>query len=90
MANDSIDEVHIEQLPRMCHIFTHWSVGIIGHALFPHVSSRSIAGDIPVKAWQKATNWKDRKEKWKEAGCKSEDQLAAICMGEYYVGKYGA
>lgn len=88
VVSGSVDEVHIEQLPRRCHHFTHWSVGVIGHALFPSVSSSQIFGDIPVKAWQKASNWNDRKEKWKEAGYSSEDELAAICMGEYFVNKF--
>jgi hypothetical protein len=90
VVSGSIDEVHIEQLPRRCHFFTHWSVGAIGHALFPSVASHKILGDIPVKAWQKASNWESRKANWKNVACKSEDELAAICMGEYFVEKHGA
>lgn len=83
----TVDEVHLELLPRTCHIFTHYSVAIIGHALHPNVPYDSIKGDIPVKSWQKHAGWDSIKDTWKAKGCKSEDELAAIMMGHYYIEK---
>ena len=87
VVDGSIDEIHIELLPRRCHIYTHYSVGVIGTALSRKCDI--IKGDIPVQSWQKATAWDERKEHWAAKGLDSEDQLAAICMGEYWVKRYG-
>jgi Holliday junction resolvasome RuvABC endonuclease subunit len=87
VVDGSLDEIHIEQLPRRCHIYTHYSVGVIGTSLSRKCSV--IKGDIPVKSWQAATGWEARKKGWADVNCTSEDELAAICMGEYWVGKYG-
>jgi hypothetical protein len=87
VVDGSLNEVHIELLPRRCHIYTHYSVAIIGTAL-----SRKcpvVKADLPVKSWQSSTDWDSRKGLWKESGYSSEDELAAICMGEYYIKKYG-
>ena len=87
VVDGSLDEIHIEQLPRRCHIYTHYSVGVIGSALSSKCAV--IKGDIPVKSWQAATGWEFRKKNWANVKCTSEDELAAICMGEYYVQKFG-
>lgn len=79
----NLDEVHIEQLPRRCHHFTHWSAGVIGCTLQAFAST--VDADIPVRSWQKHANWDDIEDSWKKRGLKSEDELAAICMGEYWV-----
>lgn len=88
IVTDSVDECHIELLPRRCHHFTHWSVSVIGMAVY--LSSKAfvdVKADIPVKAWQKHSGWDAVKTKWAEMECDSEDELAAICMGSYYTVK---
>lgn len=77
------DEVHIEQLPGRCHHYTHWSVGVIGTALQPY--AKTVAGDIPVRSWQKSTGWREIETEWAERGYKSEDEFAAVCMGRYWI-----
>lgn len=81
----SVLECHVEQLPRRCHHYTHWSVGVIAAAL-SHVGCPDVRGDIPVRSWQKHCNWSAIETTWKERGLKSEDELAAICMGKYWMG----
>lgn len=87
-AKEELDEVHIEQLVRNTHIYTHWSVGVIGTIMSVH--SKTVAGDIPIQSWQKHVDWKDKRRKLKKYGhiVKSEDELAAIGMGLWYVEKY--
>lgn len=75
--------VHVEQLPRSCHIYTHYSVGIIGAALCQ--TGAQVKGDVPIKAWQKHANWKARLKDWAKEGYKSEDEFAAVCMGKYWL-----
>lgn len=79
----NLDEVHIEKLPRRCHHYTMWSVGVIGHALVPLTSK--IDDEAPVKSWQKHVSWRDVEGSWKERGYKSEDEFAAVCIGKWYV-----
>lgn len=83
MAN--IDEVHIEQLPRSCHIYTHYSVCAAAIAFAGR--GISICGDIPIQSWQKAVDWNGEREALKTYKVASEDELAAIGMGLYYVSK---
>lgn len=85
-----IDEVFIEQLPRMCHHYTHWSVSIIGHALYGFTSK--IESCVPVKSWQKFVGWDGKYgDKYAKEGPEplvtpaSEDERAAIAMGYYWV-----
>jgi len=80
-------EVHIEQLPRNCHHYTHWSVGCLGAALY--LSSIEVHADIPVQSWQKAVDWKGRQAALTpyKGKVRSEDELAAIGMGIYYTTK---
>jgi len=68
------EEVHVEQLVRATHIYTHWSVGVI-------LASSSIPAfaDINITSWQRYTNWK------KLAKALQTDEAAAIEMGKYYV-----
>lgn len=87
----AIEEVHIEQLVRMTHIFTHYSVGAIGATL---VSTKvRVAADVPIKSWQKHVEWKAKKGQPFTVGGKlqpyvstvhSQDELAAIGMGIYW------
>lgn len=80
-------EVHIELLPRTCHIYTHYSVGVIGLVFAARGST--VAGDIPVKSWQKAVEWEGARTPlapYKDA-VHSEDELAAIGMGLFYVNR---
>ena len=79
-----IQEVHIEKLPRRCHHYTMWSVGVIGHALTR--LTLNIKDDVPVKSWQKHANWQRESDVWKRLGYSSEDEFAAICMGYWYIG----
>ena len=83
IVSGSIDEVHIEQLPRRCHHYTHWSVGVIAHALYP--ICRTIRADVAVKSWQKHSGWVTGKSGWKEAGFTSEDESAAVHIGKYWM-----
>ena len=88
-----IDEVHIEQLVRNTHIYTHWSVAVIGLALY--LQCANVDGDIPIKSWQKYVEWEKVKDpKGIKVGKKlgayqekvgSEDELAAIGMGLWYL-----
>lgn len=80
-----IQEVHIEQLPRRCHIYTHYSVAVAGIAFAS--SDCQVWGDIPVKAWQKHTDWHGERAMLKGYDVQTEDELAAIGMGLYYVNK---
>ena len=83
-----IDEVHIEQLVRNTHIYTHWSVSVIAMALYN--PTRVIAADISISSWQKATSWKTTKDPIKayKGRVSSEDELAAIGMGTYYTRRF--
>jgi Holliday junction resolvasome RuvABC endonuclease subunit len=83
-----VDEVHIEQLVRNTHIYTHWSVSVIAMALYN--PTRAIAADISISSWQKATSWKTTKEPIKayKGRVSSEDELAAIGMGTYYTRRF--
>ena len=78
-----IEEVHIEQLPRSCHIYTHYSVAIIGMP-FAHKHC-SVVGDIPISSWQKHCDWNGEREILKAHKVSSEDELAAIAMGLWYI-----
>ena len=83
----AIDEVHIEQLVRNTHIFTHYSVGAIGMSFVDRC--RHIKADIPFSSWQAHCEWKANKtplEAYK-GQVRSEDELAAIGMGLYWLAK---
>lgn len=84
----NVEEVHIEQLVRNTHIYTHWSVSTIAMALYH--PTRVIAADISISAWQKATSWKTTKDPIKahKGRVSSEDELAAIAMGTYYTRRF--
>jgi hypothetical protein len=78
-------EVHIEQLPRRCHIYTHWSVSVIGLALWSFRCG--VVADVPVRSWQRFADWHGAKaplEAYK-GRVASEDELAAIGMGLWWV-----
>jgi len=81
------EEVHIEQLVRNTHIYTHWSVSVIAIAL--HHSGCNIFADIPIASWQKHTDWKgDKKLLDGYTGrVSSEDELAAIGMGLWHTAR---
>lgn len=79
-----VEEVHIEQLVRNTHIYTHWSVCAI--ALGVLRSHTKVDADIPIQSWQKATDWKGEQaplQSYKRR-VSSEDELAAIAMGLYH------
>lgn len=78
-----VHEVHIEKLPRRCHHYTMWSVGVIGLALTKF--TLNIDDAIPVKSWQKHAGWQRESKVWQTLGYTSEDEMAAICMGRWYV-----
>lgn len=89
IVNGSVDEMHIEQLPRRCHHYTHWSVGVIGSAGAVREAT-VVAADIPVQSWQKACDWKGKRVQLKKSllhPVSSEDEEAAVGMGLYYVNK---
>jgi hypothetical protein len=86
-----IDEVHIEQLVRNTHIYTHWSVAVIGIALY--LQCGSVDANIPIQSWQKHNGWRKAKggvevgkvlETYRKK-VSSEDELAAIGMGLFWV-----
>lgn len=82
------DEVHIEQLVRNTHIYTHWSVSVIALGLFH--SNVTVGADIPIASWQKFVDWKEERKplasykRWVQ----SEDELAAIGMGLYHSSRF--
>jgi hypothetical protein len=83
------DEVHIEQLVRNTHIYTHWSVSVIALGLFH--SNVKVGADIPISSWQKFVNWKEDKTPLQiyKRRVSSEDELAAIGMGLWHSSKIG-
>ena len=78
-------EVHIEQLVTRTHIYVHWSVGAVGAFLRP--LCRVVAADIPIQSWQRHCDWKGHRAPLEtyQGQVDSEDELAAIAMGLYYV-----
>lgn len=82
-----VEEVHIEQLPRSCHIYTHYSVCAAGIAFAS--GSCTVCGDIPIQSWQKAVDWNGERKALEAYKVSSEDELAAIGMGLYYTNKGG-
>lgn len=84
---EKVEEVHIEQLVRNTHIYTHWSVSVIAIAL--HHSGCSIFADVPISSWQKYTDWQGEKtplDSYKRR-VTSEDELAAIGMGLWHTAR---
>jgi hypothetical protein len=85
----NVDEVHVEDVPRSrtCHIYVHYSIGVILAALAAKASVFKV--DIPVKAWQKHVDWEGNQEALEafKGRSKSEDELAAIGMGLWYLAK---
>ena len=80
-----IVEVHVEQLPRNCHIFCHYAVCAAGIAFVSPTCS--VAGDIPVSSWQKHVDWNGERASLEAytGGLGSDDEAAAIGMGLWYV-----
>jgi uncharacterized protein with HEPN domain len=82
-----LDAVYIEQLVRRTHIYTHYSVGVIGAATAG--ISKDVQGNIPIRPWQKFTDWHGKKAPLRSYAnlVDSEDELAAIGMGLYWIGE---
>ncbi len=78
-----VSEVHIEQLVRNTHIFTHYSVSAIGIAFAS--PKCKVAGDIPIQSWQAHVDWKGKRTALETYKVSSEDEQAAIGMGLYYI-----
>lgn len=81
------DEIHIEQLVRNTHIYTHWSVSVIALSMFRR--NVKVDADIPISSWQKFTEWKEEKtplQSYKRR-VSSEDELAAIGMGLWHTSR---
>lgn len=78
-------EVHIERLVRMTHIYTHYSVGVLMCA-FAGIRG-PVSGDVNIKSWQKHVAWCHERARLTEykARVESEDELAAVGMGLYYL-----
>jgi hypothetical protein len=83
----SPNEIHIEQLVRNTHIYTHWSVSVIALSMFRR--NVQVDADVPISSWQKFTDWKGEKAPLKnyKRWVKSEDELAAIGMGLWHTAK---
>lgn len=79
----AIAEVHIEQLVRNTHIYTHYSVCAIGIAFAG--AECKVAGDIPIQSWQAHVDWKGKRSALEAYQVSSEDEQAAIGMGLYYM-----
>lgn len=77
-------EIHIEQLVRNTHIYTHWSVSIIAISMFRR--NVQVDADIPIASWQKFADWKGKKKPLEnyKGWVRSEDELAAIGMGLWH------
>lgn len=88
ITNRNIKEVHIEQLVRNTHIYTHWSVGVIGCACW--LRNISVSADIPITSWQSFCDWKGSRQPLVSYKRKveSEDELSAIGMGLWYIEKH--
>lgn len=84
---EKAEEVHIEQLVRNTHIYTHWSVSVIAIAL--HHSGCNIFADVPITSWQKHTDWQGEKAPLNsyKGRVSSEDELAAIGMGLWHTAR---
>ncbi len=83
----SPNELHIEQLVRNTHIYTHWSVSVIALSLFRR--NVQVDADIPIASWQKFADWKGEKTPLKDykRWVRSEDELAAIGMGLWHTSR---
>jgi len=80
-----VDAVHFEkimQTPRVQKA-VHWSVGVIGAALAPY--SMLVDDCITISSWQAHCHWKGIKECWEARGYTSEDEMAAVEMGRWFV-----
>jgi hypothetical protein len=77
-------EIHIEQLVRNTHIYTHWSVSVIALGMFRR--NVQVDADVPISSWQKFTDWKGDQAPLKnyKRWVRSEDELAAIGMGLWH------
>lgn len=82
------EEAHIEQLVRMTHIYTHYSVGVIMAALCTPNNFKPVRGDVPISSWQKVSGWKTGRALIAGIEVESEDEAAAISMGIYWVRTY--
>jgi Holliday junction resolvasome RuvABC endonuclease subunit len=80
-----IDEVHIERLVRRTHIYTHYSVGVIASVLCLYAVS--VDAEVSITPWQKYVDWKGKRKRLTpyKKRVKSEDELAAIGMGLYWL-----
>ena len=83
----SPNEIHIEQLVRNTHIYTHWSVSVIALSMFRR--NVQVDADVPIASWQKFADWKGEKEPLKvyKRRVTSEDELAAIGMGLWHTAR---
>lgn len=83
----SPNEIHIEQLVRNTHIYTHWSVSVIALSMFRR--NVQVDADVPISSWQKFTDWQGEKAPLKSyrRWVKSEDELAAIGMGLWHTAR---
>jgi len=83
----SPNEIHIEQLVRNTHIYTHWSVSVIALSMFRR--NVQVDADVPIASWQKFTDWKGEKAPLKSyrRWVRSEDELAAIGMGLWHTAR---
>lgn len=93
-----VDEVHVEDVPRSrtCHIYVHYSIGVILAALAAKAPVFKV--DVPVNAWQKFVEW-DRENKKDTQGsteerlqafkgrAESRDELSAVGMGLWFLSK---
>lgn len=86
-----VDEAHIETMNYGVHYACIWSVGVIGETLAS--MGIKVYQDIPVSAWQKASDWKNIQHMWNEVHApkvfESEDEWAAYHMGIYWLKKNG-
>jgi len=82
-------EIHIEQLVRNTHIYTHWSVSVIALGMFRR--NVQVDADVPISSWQKFTDWKEERGPLKtyQRRVSSEDELAAIGMGLWHTARSG-
>jgi len=83
IANYRPEEVHIEQLVRFTHIYTHWSVAVIGIAFVS--GGCTVDADIPITSWQRYCDWHGEKERLQAYKGRPDDEQAAIGMGLWYV-----
>lgn len=77
------DETHVEQFAGRVHHKCVMSVGAILAAAY--MAGVPAEQDVPVSSWQKHADWHGDRPEAKNFETQSEDELAAILMGRWWL-----